>query len=45
MERELASLRRRQDVAEQRRLGKESHRMVKDAALAKDYRNRFREGL
>ncbi|MHA7190350.1 ribosome small subunit-dependent GTPase A [Arthrobacter sp. MDT2-16] len=45
MERELASLRRRQDVAEQRRLGKESHRTVKDAALAKDYRNRFREGL
>ncbi|WP_258070003.1 ribosome small subunit-dependent GTPase A [Arthrobacter sp. SX1312] len=44
MDRELASLHRRQNVAEQRRQGKAFRRTVRDAVLAKDYRNRFREG-
>ncbi|MHA7239779.1 ribosome small subunit-dependent GTPase A [Arthrobacter sp. TMS1-12-1] len=44
MERELASLHRRQNVAEQRRHAKTFHRLTRDAAMAKDYRNRFREG-
>ena len=41
MQRELASLHRRQSVAEQRRHGRSFHRMAKEAAMAKDYRNRF----
>lgn len=44
MDRELASLHRRQNVAEQRRYGRAFHRVARDAALAKDYRNRYREG-
>ena len=44
MDRELASLHRRQNVAEQRRQGKAFRRTARDAVLAKDYRNRFREG-
>lgn len=44
MDRELASLHRRQSVAEQRRYGRSFHRMAQEAARAKDYRNRFREG-
>lgn len=44
MQRELAGLHRRQSVAEQRRHGRSFHRMAKEAALAKDFRNRFREG-
>nr|WP_307086564.1 ribosome small subunit-dependent GTPase A [Arthrobacter agilis] len=43
MERELASLHRRQDAAEQRRHARSFHRVARDAALAKDFRNRFRE--
>ncbi|NJC23058.1 ribosome biogenesis GTPase [Arthrobacter pigmenti] len=43
MERELASLHRRQSVAEQRRHARSFHKVVKEAAMAKDYRNRFRE--
>lgn len=44
MQRELASLHRRQSVAEQRRHDRSFHRIAKEAALAKDYRNRFIEG-
>ncbi len=44
MQRELASLHRRQSVVEQRRHGKSFHRVAKEAAKAKDYRNRFAEG-
>lgn len=44
MQRELASLHRRQSVAEQRRYGRSFHRMAKEAVMAKDYRNRFLEG-
>lgn len=44
MDRELASLHRRQDVAEQRRHARSFHRLARDVARAKDYRNRFREG-
>lgn len=44
MDRELASLHRRQNVAEQRRYGRSFHRVAQEAARAKDYRNRFREG-
>ena len=44
MQRELASLHRRHSIAEQRRHGRSFHRMAKEAAMAKDFRNRFREG-
>lgn len=44
MQRELASLHRRQSVAEQRSHGRSFHKMAKEAAMAKDYRNRFVEG-
>lgn len=44
MQRELASLHRRRSVAEQRQHGRSFHRVAKEAALAKDYRQRFREG-
>ena len=44
MQRELAGLHRRQSIAEQRRHGRSFHRMAKEAAMAKDYRNRFFEG-
>ncbi|GAB3545034.1 ribosome small subunit-dependent GTPase A [Arthrobacter tumbae] len=44
MQRELASLHRRQSIAEQRRHGRSFHRTAKEAAMAKDFRNRFREG-
>ncbi len=44
MQRELASLHRRQSAVEQRRHAKSFHRMAKEAAMSKDYRNRFREG-
>lgn len=44
MERELASLHRRRNAVEQRRHAKTFHRLAKEAAMAKDYRNRFREG-
>ncbi|MHA7146793.1 ribosome small subunit-dependent GTPase A [Arthrobacter sp. TmT3-37] len=40
MERELASLRRRQSVAEQRRRTTSSHRPPRDAGMGKDDRNR-----
>lgn len=43
MQRELSSLHRRQSVAEQRRYSRSFHRMAKEAALAKDFRNRFSE--
>lgn len=43
MERELASLHRRQSGAAQRVKGRGSHRQTKDAAMFKDYRNRFRQ--
>ncbi|WRH26511.1 ribosome small subunit-dependent GTPase A [Arthrobacter sp. JZ12] len=43
MQRELAGLHRRQSVAEQRRHARSFNRLAKDAAMAKDYRNRFRE--
>ncbi|MEG9246941.1 ribosome small subunit-dependent GTPase A [Arthrobacter sp. Soc17.1.1.1] len=44
MERELASLHRRQDAVEQRRHERSFQRVAREAALAKDHRNRFREG-
>jgi len=43
MERELASLHRRQSVADQRHHAKSFHQLARDAAMAKDYRNRFKE--
>ncbi|MHA7210310.1 ribosome small subunit-dependent GTPase A [Arthrobacter sp. MDT1-65] len=44
MERELASLHRRQDAAEQRRHARSFQRLAREAVLAKDHRNRFRAG-
>lgn len=44
MQRELASLHRRQSAAEQHRHSRSFHRLVRNAAMAKDYRNRFGEG-
>ena len=43
MDRELASLHRRQNVAEQRRYGRAFHRVARDAALAKDYKIYFKK--
>lgn len=43
MQRELARLHRRQNSAEQRKHARGFHKMAKEAAMAKDYRNRFRE--
>ncbi|NKX49618.1 GTPase RsgA, partial [Arthrobacter deserti] len=42
MERELAGLRRRQDVAGQRRQGREFGKLAKAAAMSKDHRGRQR---
>lgn len=44
MQRELAGLHRRQSAAEQHRHARSFHRLARDAAMSKDYRNRFREG-
>ena len=43
MERELASLRRRQGSQPTRSRGRASHQQLRDEAMAKDYRNRFRQ--
>ncbi|MBG6179812.1 ribosome small subunit-dependent GTPase A [Arthrobacter sp. CAN_A1] len=43
MERELASLHRRQAGAGGRAKGRSTRQRAKDAAMAKDYRNRFRQ--
>ncbi|RJT79089.1 ribosome small subunit-dependent GTPase A [Arthrobacter cheniae] len=44
MERELASLHRRQEVAEQRHHTRSFQRVARDAVLAKDHRNRLGKG-
>lgn len=43
MVQELAGLHRRQSAAEQRRHARSIHRLARDAAMAEDFRNRFRE--
>lgn len=43
MQRELENLHRRQNIAEQRRHARSFQAVARDAAIAKDYRNRFRE--
>jgi ribosome biogenesis GTPase len=44
MERELASLHRRQDAGEQRHRARSVQRAAREAVLAKDHRNRFGKG-